>query len=69
MNVHVRTPDIGETRQERKQRTRQALLDAALDLLDEQSFSSLSLRQVTRAARVVPTAFYRHFDDMESAWR
>jgi len=65
VNVHVRTPDIGETRQERKQRTRQALLDAALDLLDEQSFSSLSLRQVTRAAGVVPTAFYRHFDDME----
>jgi AcrR family transcriptional regulator len=65
VNVHVRTPDIGETRQERKQRTRQALLDAALELLAEQSFSSLSLRQVTRAAGVVPTAFYRHFDDME----
>jgi AcrR family transcriptional regulator len=65
MNVNVRTPDIGPTRQERKQRTRQALLDAALELLDEQSFSSLSLRQVTREAGVVPTAFYRHFEDME----
>jgi len=63
--VNTRTPDSGATRQERKQRTRQALLDAALELLEEQSFSSLSLRKVTRAAGVVPTAFYRHFDDME----
>ena len=46
--VHGRTPENGATRQERKQRTRQALLDAALELLEEQSFSSLSLRQVTR---------------------
>jgi AcrR family transcriptional regulator len=63
--VHTRTPETAATRQERKQRTRQALLDAALALLEEQSFSSLSLRQVTRAAGIVPTAFYRHFDDME----
>ena len=65
MVVHSRTPETGVTRQERKRRTRQALLDAALELLEEQSFSSLSLRQVTRAAGIVPTAFYRHFDDME----
>ncbi|MFN8544272.1 MAG: HTH-type transcriptional repressor FabR [Candidatus Binatia bacterium] len=53
-------------REERKQRTRQALLDAALDLLQgEHSFASLSLREVTRAAGIVPTAFYRHFDDMD----
>ena len=64
MTVNVRTTESA-TRQERKQRTRQALLDAALGLLEEQSFSSLSLRQVTRSAGVVPTAFYRHFDDME----
>ncbi len=64
MNVNTRTPGSA-TRQERKQLTRQALLDSALELLEEQSFSSLSLRQVTGAAGVVPTAFYRHFDDME----
>jgi AcrR family transcriptional regulator len=64
MNVNSRTQE-SPTRQARKQRTRQALLDAALELLEEQSFSSLSLRQVTRTAGVVPTAFYRHFDDME----
>lgn len=65
MSVNDRTLDVGITRQQRKQRTRRALLDAALELLAEQSFSSLSLRQVTRAAGVVPTAFYRHFEDMQ----
>ncbi|MDG9718810.1 TetR family transcriptional regulator [Streptomyces sp. DH24] len=48
-------------RQARKQKTRQALLDAALGLLEEQSLSSLGLREVTRAVGVAPTAFYRHF--------
>lgn len=53
-------------REERKLKTRQALLDAALKLLEgEQSFASLSLREVTREAGVVPTAFYRHFRDMD----
>jgi AcrR family transcriptional regulator len=63
--VNGRTPENGDTRQERKLRTRRALLDAALELLANESFSSLSLRRVTRAAGIVPTAFYRHFDDME----
>jgi AcrR family transcriptional regulator len=53
-------------RDRRKQRTHQALLDAALHLMDgDQTFSSLSLREVTREAGIVPTAFYRHFRDME----
>jgi AcrR family transcriptional regulator len=40
-------------------------LRAALKLLSRQSFDSISLREVTREAGVTPTAFYRHFDDME----
>jgi len=48
-------------RQAQKQKTRQALLDAALGLLEEQSLTSLGLREVTRAVGVAPTAFYRHF--------
>lgn len=48
------------------QRTRQTLLDAALHLMEgDKSFASLSLREVTREAGIVPTAFYRHFKDME----
>ncbi|MEU1123255.1 TetR family transcriptional regulator [Streptomyces sp. NPDC005899] len=49
-------------RQAQKLKTRQALLDAALRLLEHQSLSSLGLREVTRAVGVAPTAFYRHFD-------
>ncbi|MBT2368506.1 TetR family transcriptional regulator [Streptomyces sp. ISL-10] len=51
-------------RQAQKRKTRQALLDAALRLLEEQSLSSLGLREVTRTVGVAPTAFYRHFRDM-----
>jgi len=53
------------SRQERKQRTRQALLDAALELLADRPFVSLSLREVAKAAGIVPTAFYRHFASMD----
>lgn len=51
-------------RQNQKLRTRQALLDAALGLLEEQSLSSLGLREVTRATGITPTAFYRHFESV-----
>jgi AcrR family transcriptional regulator len=54
-----------ETRSERKQRTREALLDGALRLLEDRAFGSLSLREVTREAGIVPAGFYRHFQDMD----
>jgi AcrR family transcriptional regulator len=54
------------TRAARKRRTREALMEAALRLMSEgRSFTGLSLREVTREAGVVPTAFYRHFRDMD----
>lgn len=53
------------TRSEQKQKTRRALLDGALHILSpDRLFSNLSLREVTRAAGIAPTSFYRHFDDM-----
>jgi AcrR family transcriptional regulator len=53
-------------RETRKVQTRQALLDAALDLVEAgKGFSSLSLREITRAVGVVPAAFYRHFPDVD----
>lgn len=55
------TPTARETQ---KARTRRALLDEALRLLEHQSLSSLGLREVTRAVGVAPAAFYRHFHDM-----
>lgn len=60
-----RSRDDHAPRAEQKQLTRQALLDAALRLLADHSFDSLSLREVTREVGIVPTAFYRHFESME----
>ncbi|MFF0814486.1 TetR family transcriptional regulator [Rhodococcus sp. NPDC003318] len=54
-----------ESRAERKERTRAALLDGALGLLADRSLSGLSLREVARSAGIVPTAFYRHFASMD----
>src|SRR5688500_10497118 len=53
------------TRSERKEATRQAILDAALDLSAETGLAGLSLRSVAKAVGIVPTAFYRHFHSIE----
>ena len=54
------------SRGERKEATRRAIIAAALKLLQDRSFSSLSLREVTREVGIVPAAFYRHFESMEA---
>src|ERR1044071_9194919 len=59
-------PEDDLSRDQRKQRTREALMDAALTLMSRgTSFTGLGLREVAREAGVVPTAFYRHFRDMD----
>ena len=53
-------------RAEQKLQTRQALMQAARTLMDSgRGFGSLSLREVSRLAGIVPTGFYRHFQDMD----
>ena len=53
-------------RDERKQQSRQALLDAALRLsASGRSFSAISLREITREVGLVPAAFYRHFENVD----
>ncbi len=50
------------SRSERKDQTRNSLLQAALQLIGEgRSFASLGIREIARQAGVVPNAFYRHF--------
>jgi AcrR family transcriptional regulator len=56
----------GGSRAERKRRTREALIAAAFRMLERHSFDRLSLREVAREAGVVPTAFYRHFENMDA---
>ncbi len=59
-------PRPRRTQAERRQHTRQGLLDAALLQMEAgESFDALSLRSVARAAGVVPTAFYRYFASMD----
>ncbi|MEV6275182.1 TetR family transcriptional regulator [Nocardia sp. NPDC051832] len=53
------------TRIERKERTRQALVDGTLALAAERGFAALSLREIARSAGIVPTAFYRHFTSLD----
>lgn len=54
-------------RAEKKLQTRQALMQSTLELMEAGGgFCSLSLREVTRQAGVVPAAFYRHFEDMDA---
>jgi AcrR family transcriptional regulator len=56
---------VTETRVERKERTRRAILDAALELCEQQPLAALSLRQVAKQVGIVPTAFYRHFESID----
>lgn len=58
--------EVIESRSERKERTRRAILDAALQLTEDSSLVAISLRQVAKEVGIVPTAFYRHFDSVES---
>ncbi len=54
-----------ESRAERKEQTRRAILDATLRLCEGSSLVALSLRQVSKEVGIVPTGFYRHFESIE----
>ncbi|MFL6059623.1 MAG: TetR family transcriptional regulator [Marmoricola sp.] len=54
-----------ESRSDKKERTRRAILDAALLLTEDTGLAGLSLRQVAKEVGIVPTAFYRHFDSID----
>jgi len=54
-----------ESRSDKKERTRRAILDAALTLTEDTGLAGLSLRQVAKEVGIVPTAFYRHFDSID----
>ncbi len=56
---------MAQTRVEQKERTRRAILDAALSLSEGSALVALSLRQVAKEVGIVPTAFYRHFPSIE----
>ena len=49
-----------------KQKTRQALFNAALQLSYQKgSFANISLREITHKVEIVPAAFYRHYTNLD----
>lgn len=56
---------VNPEKKEEKERVTAALLRATLTLAATHGFVSLGLREVSRAADIAPTSFYRHFADME----
>lgn len=62
----VKAAEEPQARARRKEQTRQNLMQAALSLVNAgSSFTALGIREITREAGVVPTAFYRHFKNTD----
>lgn len=61
------TPEAAGKNSRSRGDTRQHLIEAALRRVeaDKDGMAGISLREVTKAAGVSPTAFYRHFPDLE----
>jgi len=55
--------------EQRSQRTREQILDAALELFSSQGFRATSVRDIASAARVSTGSVYHHFPDKESIFR
>src|SRR5437870_1990272 len=53
-------------RDRRTARTRQAILDAARDLIDEHGFAHTTIDQIAERADIAPRTFFRHFSSKEA---
>ena len=49
-------------KQRRQARTRQAILDAAMDIISEKGATNLSLREIARRIDYSPSGLYEYFD-------
>ncbi|MES1939484.1 TetR family transcriptional regulator [Salinisphaera sp. T5B8] len=67
MSRDAKKPAARQRSAPRRGEAREALMQAALELVaTEANFSAISLRRIARQAGVVPTAFYRHFEDLDA---
>jgi AcrR family transcriptional regulator len=56
----------GSRRDRRTARTRQAILDAARELIDEHGYNHTTVDQIAERADVAPRTFFRHFASKEA---
>jgi AcrR family transcriptional regulator len=59
-------PPEGSRRDRRTARTRQAILDAARELIDEHGYNHTTVDQIAERADVAPRTFFRHFASKEA---
>jgi len=62
----TRQTDLQARRREHRRNARRRILDAAHALLERKAWAEISLDDITSAADVARTAFYRHFDDRQN---
>jgi AcrR family transcriptional regulator len=61
---HASTGDLGR-RARKKLATRDALRDAAVELMADRSFASVTVEEICERADVAPSTFFRHFPTKE----
>lgn len=57
--------DYSQRRKEQAQRTETAILNAALSLMRENGFESVTVRDICKSAGITTGAFYHHFQSKE----
>lgn len=53
----------------KRERTRSALIDSAIQVIAEKGFETASIKEITQAAGLANGTFYNHFPDRESLTR
>lgn len=61
----MREGELQGRRRAQRRDARRRLLDAAHGLLEQRGWTDISLEDITEAAEVARTAFYRHFEDRQ----
>lgn len=59
------TPTIKLSRKEQKARTRERIIDAAVQVLLNEGFEGFKMRRIAKAAGIAQPSFYAHFENMD----